>query len=284
MHKNEDSDRKYIEALLMAVYYSPEMVDVKIKIADQYYQMKEFEKAVQFYEKVLASFPNREDILFKLAGVFEDMNKYDSAIVVYKRLSQIKPGDVRIINKINELKVKFLEWDIPLKFKNIFFKNSINREDLAALIGYYFDKHLLLESTPVIITDIADSFAKEYIIKVCSLGIMRLRPDHSFGVGNVPGSLIDRSRFAVVLDSLLKYLQRAGYKVNLVPAEVEMEAADILALHRHYETIKFLINVDLISLDEQNNFNPTKAVTPAEALVSLKKILSSIDQSAEDLD
>ncbi len=276
-YQDQGRDDDYISSLKNAALYSPETIDIKIQIAEFFQQKEDFLQAITYYEEILETYPNKEDILFKLAGAFEQMEKYDSAIVIYKKILELKPGDIDISNRINDLKVKFYDMDLPEKFKNIFFKNVVNREDLAALIGHYFDKFLEIRGVPEIITDIANSYAREYIIKVCTLGIMKLRPDHSFGMGDRSGFDVNRAGFAVVMHSLLKFLEREGYMLKFTPLEEVLEPADISPLHKNYTIIKFMMNAQLLKLDDSRAFNPTYDVSPSEAIMALKKILRSIE-------
>ncbi|MCP4217972.1 MAG: tetratricopeptide repeat protein [bacterium] len=271
--KTEMRIEEYIQALEKAAFYSPEIIEISIKTADFFHEQKDFPKAIFHYEKVLETLPNKEEILVKLAQVYEDGGKFDSAVVIYKRLLSFKPGDIAFINKINELKVKFYDLNLPDRFKDIFFKQEINREDIAALIGHYFEKYLETKP-PVIITDIDGSFAREYIIRVCSLEIMGIRPDHSFDRFTV----INRASFAVILNALLKYLQvDRNYSLQFTPLEKVVEPADISPLHKNYKTIKFLVNSQLIKLDDANNFNPTLSMSPTEVLSTIKQIINGIN-------
>lgn len=271
--KMVNQSEQYIEALKKAALYSPEMSDLEIEMGDYFFSQGQYDIAAKHYEKVVQRFPQREKILFKLAGVYEDSQKYDSAVVVYKRLLELKPGSMTYINKINDLKIKFYDVNLPTKFKNIFFKRNITREDLAALIGHYFEKYLEPRS-PVIITDIGGSFAKGQIIKVCTLGIMEVRPDHSFD----RFLLINRAAFAVVFDRLLRYLEKErGYTVKLAPPDEDMVPHDISPLHKHYKIITFMVNAQLLKLDKENQFHPTLKVTPTEVLISIRKILNGIE-------
>lgn len=276
-YQDQGRDEDYVAALKNAAVFSPETIDIKVQIADFYHQNADYDQAVTYYEEILETYPNKEDILYKLAGVYEQMEKYDAAIVIYKKILDLKPGDIDISNRINDLKVKFYDMDLPEKFKNIFFKNVINREDLAALIGHYFDKFLEIRGVPKIITDIANSYARDYIIKVCTLGIMNLRPDHSFGIGDRSGFDVNRARFAVVMHSLIKFLEREGYMLKFTPLEEVLEPADISPLHKNYNIIKFMVNAQVLKLDESRNFNPTYDISPSEAVMALKKILRSVE-------
>ena len=269
----ENKMGKYIQALKSASRYSPEIIEIKIKIADFYNEEGQYEEAVIHYEKVLEELPNKEDVLVKLAEVYEKMEKTDSSIMIYKALLELKPGDIAIINKINDLKIKFYESDLPPKFKEIFFKKVVSREDLAALLGFYFARYLQADHSPVIIRDIAGSYAKEYIIKICTLRIMNIRPDHSFD----RFSDINRASFAVVLDNLLKYLQGIGKTVKIAPLEEVVEPADISPLHKNYKIIKFLVNTRIMQLDAENRFNGIRTLSPADVIAAIKRILYNIE-------
>jgi len=116
---------------------------------------------------------------------------------------------------------------------------------------------------------------------VCTLEIMKIRPDHSFNRFQV----ITRAHFSVIIDALLKYLQdEAGYLITFTPLEEIQEPIDISPLHKNYKIIKFMVNSQLINLDDQNNFNPLMEVTPSEVLVAIKKVLNSMEQKTEQSD
>lgn len=275
--KMEKQTEKYIEALKAAAAYSPEMTDIETEMADFFYGQGQYDKAALHYENVseaLHDLSKKKEILLKLADVYEKNLKYDSAIIVYTNLLELEPTNIAFMKKVNDLKVKFYEENLPAKFKNIFFKEDVTREDVAALIGYYFDKYL--DSRPaIIITDIGNSFARDQIIKICTLGIMKVRPDHSFD--RLP--VIDRAAFAVIINNLVKYLEeQKGYSVRLAPAEEVIEPSDISPEHKNYTIIKFMVNAQVIKLDNENRFNPTLKVTTSEVLGTIRKLLNSIEE------
>lgn len=263
----------YIRSMEKASGFSPEITEIKLKIGEHYFLNNDFLNASKYYEYALENKPNNISILSKLAESYENSDNLDSAIVMYKRLLEITPGDISVTNRINDLKIKFHEIDLPVKFKNIFFKENINREELAALIGHYFGDYLYYEGQPVILTDIKGSFAKDQIIKVCSSGIIKGNPDHSFD----RFKLVTRSFYCTVISSLLDFLQnKSGVILKLTPSSSELEPADISSLHRNYRSIKFLLKSKILKLDAMNNFNPTTKITPSDVMISLRKIIKSI--------
>ncbi len=276
LYRSKNETSAYIDALTQAVQYAPDNVEIKMQLADVLYSKQQFLPAAKYYEMVLEQTPGNIALLTRLGEVYEKLAKYDDAALIYTKIQQFKPDDVTLANKIKELKLKFYDSNLPVKFKNIFFKENINREELAALIGYYFNSYLESRS-PVIITDIGGSFAKEYILKLCTLEILSLRPDHSFD--RFPR--IDRAQFAVAINALIKYLEKskAGlYMLNFTPQEEVVEPRDVSSLHKHYQIIKFLVYSGIMKLDEKKNFNPTQLISPANVLDTIKKILNSIHE------
>lgn len=274
--QGEKKNLQYIDALNKALSYSPELTDLESEIAVYYSDRGEYKRAVRHYENIVQRFPNREEFLVKLAEVYEMDQKIDSAVVIYRKLLEMKPGDINYLNKVNDLKIKFYEINMPEKFKNIFFKQEITREELAALIGHYFETYLETRP-PLIITDISGSFAMKQIISVCTLGIMKVRPDHSFDRFRV----IDRAAFAVIISRLLDYLQDRGYRVEFPPPDEYIEPKDVSQLHKNFRIIKLIVNSELVKLDAGGRFNPTAKVAPSEVLLSIRKIINTIDENIE---
>ena len=194
------------------------------------------------------------------------------AIVTLDRLLALKPGDPFLEGEKKRIRDHFQELTLPEKFKKIFFKTEINREELAALIGFYFDRLIELDRTPEILTDIDGSFAREQIIKTVTAGIMRARPDHSFARFAAP----DRAAFALALQALIDYLKDKGHELRFVPLPVPAMLVDLSPLHKNYGTITFLLNAQVLALDTQGNFNPTSPVSPSDVIYALKKILNAI--------
>ena len=105
---------------------------------------------------------------------------------------------------------------------------------------------------------------------------MKLRPDHRFG--RFENIKITRDAFAVVINSLIMYLENSSCTLKFTPIEKIIEPTDVSPIHKNHQIIKFLINSQIMRLDAENKFNPTLNISPAEAFTSIKKILNSIEQ------
>jgi len=265
---------KYIRELELAAFYSPDLVAITLQIADHYYDNGDGQRSLPHYEAVLEKEPHNEAVLLKLAEIYEKKENFDLAMVTLDRLLALKPGDPFLESEKKRVRERFQELTLPEKFKRIFFKPEINREELAALVGFYFDRHIALDGAPEIITDIDGSFAREQIIKTVTVGIMRARPDHTFQRFAAP----DRAAFAATLNALIDYLKGRRRVLRFTPLTAAPVIADLSPLHKDFQGITFLINSQVLALDAQGNFNPTMAVSPADVIYALKKILNAIEE------
>jgi tetratricopeptide (TPR) repeat protein len=265
---------KYIRALEQAAFFSPDMTAITLQIADYYYGEKDWQRSLPYYEAALDKEPHNEAVLLKLASIYEKKEKFDLALVTLDRLLAVKPGDPFLEAEKKRVRDRFQEMSLPEKFKKIFFKSVIDREELAALIGFYFDRYIQMDRAPEIITDIDGSFAKEQIIKTSTAGIMHARPDHTFDRFSTP----DRATFAVTLNALIEYLKAKGHTLRFTPLPVTASAVDLSTLHKNYDVISYLINSQVLSLDIENNFNPTRPISPTDVIFALKKIMNSIGE------
>jgi tetratricopeptide (TPR) repeat protein len=264
---------KYIRELEQAAFFSPDMATIIQQIADHYYSEGDLQRSLARYEAVLEKEPHNEAVLLKLAAIYEKKGKFELALVTLDRLLSFKPGDPVLEAEKKRIRELFQELTLPEKFKKIFFKAEINREELAALIGFYFDRYIEMDRAPEIITDIDGSFAREQIIKTCTAGIMHARPDHTFQRFTAP----DRAAFALTLHSLVRYLESKAQRLRFTPLAETPVAADLSPLHKNYNVIAFLLNSQVLALDAQGNFNPTQPVSPTDVIYALKKILNAIE-------
>ncbi len=265
---------KYIRELEQAAFYSPDMVAITLQIADHYYAEGDLARGLARYEAVLEKEPHSEAVLLKLAAIYEKKEKFELALVTLDRLLALKPGDPFLEREKKRIRDRFQELTLPEKFKKIFFKPEVNREELAALIGFYFDRFIEMDRAPEILTDIDGSFAREQIIKTVTAGILRARPDHTFQRFLAP----DRAVFAVTLHALIEYLRNKAHRLRFTPLSEPPLITDLSPLHKDYDVITFLIQSQVLALDARGGFTPTQPVSPADVIYALKRILNAVEE------
>jgi tetratricopeptide (TPR) repeat protein len=271
--KSINKGKKYLLYLKKAELFSNDPDKINLKIGRYYFDLEDYLNAEKHYLKTDLTAADGKGAMLEIADELKAREKYDEALMVYQKLQKADPDDFKLNEKVNEIKDLMYESNLPQKFKDIFFKEDLTREDLAALIGYYFDKYLEIPGLPAIISDISDSFAQEYIIKICSNKIMCLNPDHSF----ILFKKVTRGEFSKIIKSLLDYLERSGSTLSLFSNRRLEKPVDIPSHHYTYSTILQIINLGIMELDEEGRFNPTFLITPSDAMISLKKILNGLE-------
>lgn len=270
--KNNGNLDVYLQELLKAQSYSPDLTDVSLKIATRFQELGQPDKAISAYRQLLRNDPQNPAFIEKLAETYLALKQYDNALIFYRRLLDFNPEDEVLKARVEEVKKAFDESSWPREMKNIFFKAQLNREDTAALIGRYFPSVLAEPQRPLIISDISGSYAFKDIIRVCANGIMTVRPDHRFD----RFGLLDRGQGALVLNRLLMLISDRGYILQLEPDPNFVPPHDIPTTHRDYQTITTLISLGLINLDQSSQFHPQAPVTPDEMINALKRIEMAI--------
>ena len=139
---------KYIRELEQAAFFSPDLAAITLQIADHYFDQGDWQRSLPYYEAVLEKEPHNEAVLLKLAALYEKKENFDLAMVTLDRLLALKPGDPFLESEKKRVRDRFQELTLPEKFKKIFFKTEINREELAALVGFYFDRYIEMDGCP----------------------------------------------------------------------------------------------------------------------------------------
>ncbi|MBC8278165.1 MAG: tetratricopeptide repeat protein [FCB group bacterium] len=88
---------EYIKALLSKIELEPENIDIRIKLAKQYFDQGKDQEAKTTVEAALLIDANNVEALELLGVIFENLQEYSSAIEAYKRILNHSPGRVDII-------------------------------------------------------------------------------------------------------------------------------------------------------------------------------------------
>ena len=128
--KNYNEAEKVLKKILII---SPEIAHIKDKLGEVYVLKKEYEKSIEIYEKLIKEYPNNIDYLIKLAGNYSQLENYEKARIYYRKaydLDDSNPNAIsgvmgsyisenRILEAINFLN-KDIEKDDKLDFEDFF--------------------------------------------------------------------------------------------------------------------------------------------------------------------
>ena len=128
--KNYNEAEKVLKKILII---SPEMAHINDKLGEVFFLEKLYKKSIEIYEKLMKEYPNNIDYLIKLAGNYSQLENYEKARIYYRKaydLDDSNPNAIsgvmgsyisenRILEAINFLN-KDIEKDNKLDFEDFF--------------------------------------------------------------------------------------------------------------------------------------------------------------------
>jgi len=261
------------EAYLQALYYSPRSNQAHLALADIYVKEDQLEKALVHLKAAGENVPGDMDIQKRYAAALFTLEKDKASYEIYERLNEQEPQNQEIKEKLQVLKNRLGIFELPSQYGAIVNTESISKEDLAALLGVKFKDHLEEpRGKPAIIIDIATSWASRFILKMTSLNLMDVYPNHTFQ----PQKTLTRAEMAEILVRLIKYHNRRGTAlIPQIPTD-QIQIMDISPDNYYYDPIVQIISYDIMTLARDNRFKPDLPVSGQQAIRYLNIILALI--------
>jgi len=223
---------------------------------------------IPLLEKKLNQKPEDMDLLRALVEAHARAKRPDLAMAICHRMLRLEPGQVWAINRLAELKRDLQYLDIPQAFAEIFNRDTLTREALAAMIGHLYGNVLGEPQRWLIIPDAVSSFARDAIVKLCSLEILPTLPDHQLGRKEE----VSRGELVLVLARLRDHLEAQGRSIRPARIREDVVLADVPRENRYYETYLRMVRESWVDLDDQGRLLPTEKVSPYDALNLLRRI------------
>ncbi|MFQ6038480.1 MAG: S-layer homology domain-containing protein [Candidatus Aminicenantales bacterium] len=261
------------EAFLKALYYTPDSSEAHLELADLFLEENKLENALVHLEAASAKAPESRSLLEKYANTLFLLNKNRKALEVYEKLAALDPANQEFQQRIEILKNRLGIFELPSQYHAIIASEAVSNEEMAALIAVKFQDYLKQpEKKPPIIIDIATSWASDFILKMTSIGLLDIYPNHTFR----PKKIITRAEMAEILVRLLDYLEAKGYRFiqQIPPGKIEI--SDVSLDNYYYQPILQIISYDIMSLSADKTFNPDLPVSGQEAIKLLDIILGLI--------
>ncbi len=269
----EPHSQKYLKLLQEYLVYNPDDLNAQQKISETYLSLKNFEEALKSLIVLHQAYPQDTSIIKKIVSIYIDKEELENALLyaIKFETASAKSDEAAALKESIIEKLKLSK--IPLKIKQIIFKDQINRSELAGIIYYYFSDYLKMTTTPEILTDITSSEYQKECVILASLKIMPARADHSFDIYGIP----NRNSLVIFLKNLFEYLASQQIKIKLDINETIPEPLDIPPEHNLFELIKLLVKANILTLKENNTFQPSANLNGLEVLIALKTIKKSIN-------
>ena len=259
---NQNKKEQAREALLRALFYSPESVEAHWQLARIYRSEKKYTQALNHYEALFTLKPQDKQILREYAETLQENDDLSKSLDIYEKLLALAPDDAQVREKVEFLKNQLGIIELPSMYQEIPKSQAITRQDLAAILAIKFNQYLPQPSSPRIIVDIGTSWASKFIIRVASAQLMDIYSNHTFE----PNRPITRAELAETFYRLVNYLKGKGKKlIPILPLE-KIQITDISEDNPYYLPAASMVSYQLMELSSGKRFLPDLPVSGLEAL------------------
>jgi Tfp pilus assembly protein PilF len=261
------------ESYLKALHYSPDSIPTHLALAGLYRDEDKLSSALVHLKAAAANEPENIEILDVYAETLAEAKKYEQSLEIYKRILALDSGNQQARQQVESLKNRLGIFEIPSLYNEIPLAPAITREDLAALLAVKLKDFLgETSSQPPIIIDISTSWAVKFILKVTSLGLLEVYPNHAFQ----PKRDVTREELAEALLKVIKYLEGRGHKfISQIPLDM-IQIQDVASDHYSYRTITQIVSYQIMELYPDKTFRPDQTIPGTEAVKTFDILLALV--------
>lgn len=259
--RNASLEQKSQRALLLAM-------DELLQEAKQAIGDNRLADAEKLYRRALELAPTEPALRQQLADVLAHEGKREEA-----EAAQADPRDREslVAAAVNpESAADVGRWGSAIgHFHEIQETESLNREQLAALLMNYFPILGSFGTTQEVLADVEQSWAESAIQTVVRVGLLDSMANHTFQ----PARTVTRGEFAACLARLTRLLGvPAGSGAPIRPLDVVPDST----LYRELQPV---LGYELMTLDNAGNFNVGASLRGAEAVITAEKLLRLLQKN-----
>jgi tetratricopeptide (TPR) repeat protein len=255
----DEAEAQYSQAVQLA----PQEPSLHEKLGGLYAKQMKWEPALAEFRKSEALGGTSDEIDRQVAEALVHLGRADEARSILDRLKKSGAREDGLEDKLNELE-DLGRWgsDLPT-FHAIQNAPLVTRYQLALLLVRYFPQLSDGRRTSVIMTDVRDESLLPVIQTVVGTGLMDVRPNRTFQ----PSGSVTRGEFA---SALARLINRLGISTPAVPP---IPLTDVAASNARYKEIQTILAHDLMTLDDNGNFNVNDTISGADAITAITKVL-----------
>ncbi len=261
------------ESYLKALHYSPESIPAHLALARLYRDENKLSSALVHLKAASAVEPDSVGILNAYAEALAEAKDYEQSLEISQKILSLDSENQPASGRVEALKNRLGIFEIPSLYNEIPLAPAINREDLAALLAVKL-KDVLGEAAgqPPIIIDISTSWAARFILKVASLGLIEVYPNHAFQ----PKRQVTREELAQTILKTIRYLEGRGHRfIPQIPQDM-IQIQDVSPDHYAYRTILQVLTYQIMEIYPDKTFRPELTVPGAEAVRTFDILLALV--------
>ena len=224
--------------------------------------MAEFRRASELDASDAAS-------LVQIGDMLEQGLDFAGAEAAYRKAAAIEPS-AELTRRIAGVVDKTREAKLPSEFRAIPAASQITRGELAALIGVRLEGLLdEVKSQQVVMTDVRNHWAAAWITRVAAAGVLEPFANHTFQ----PRTGLRRVDLAAAVSRLLTVVAAKNPELRARWAEAKPKIADVSVGHLSYPAVSLAVASGVMPLLEEDRFAVGRAVTGAEAVDVIGRVL-----------
>jgi tetratricopeptide (TPR) repeat protein len=190
----------------------------------------------------------------------------EGAAQAFASAAALRPEDQEIRTRLEAVERTLRESTLPEEFSSIATVSRLTREDLAALL--YLELRDAFDTAPsgsrVIATDVAESWASEYILRTVGAGVLDVFPNHTFQ----PTAFVERMTLATALARAFEVLAPDAYQ-GARGSSGRPEFADLAPENPGYDAAALSVSLGLLEPGDAGGFEPRRLVSGPEATAAV---------------
>lgn len=188
-----DANRLLREALTI----NPAARDLRIQLVRNLLATKNYDEARTALDPLVNTEADKTDVQEALAEIEVGRGQFEQAIQRYERLAK-RERDPRFTNRLNALKARWNEENMPPQFRKAVESEVATRADLAVLLYWKLASIRFAQNvgTPPIAIDVENATGREEIVRAIALGILSVDPVTRRVGPNAPVSALALTRYA----------------------------------------------------------------------------------------
>lgn len=253
----EDAKAAYQQAIAA----SPESAFLYRELALVEQQAGQTTEALEHFRRAAQLDASDAKSLAAVGGILSQQGDDMGALAAYERARAVDPNEVpeAVIAKLRE-SVRIAK--LPAEYRAIPGEATLTRAQVASLIGVRLES-LVARARPqqVIITDIRNHWAQQWIGPVVRAGIMDTLPNYEFE----PARRVRRAELATTVSRMLTLIGAIKPQLAKKWQGARVQIADVPSGHLNYPAVSMAVAAGVMPLSG-NNFDLLRPVTGAEAM------------------
>jgi tetratricopeptide (TPR) repeat protein len=257
------------QAYTAAIAASPDSAFLYRELASVERQKGDADAALDHFRKASTLDPGDAKTLEQIGELLQAQGDFDGAMKAYTDAAAIEPS-AELTRRLDDVRDKAALARLPAEYRAIDQAPQVTRADLAALIGIRLNRMLTASrrNDAALITDVRNHWAATWIMSVARAGVMEPFANHAFQ----PRTVVRRTDLAQATARLLALLATRDPARAKAWDAARLKFSDLSPSHLAYPAASVAVASGVMTMAPGNSFQPSRAVTGAEAIEAITKI------------